>query len=98
MRNISCAVFAILLTGPAALCQELLRQEPKLNHLLYTSPRRTFTCEIPKEWQSFEEETAQGSAVHISTSARNSSTCSAPSRCWDTSKASAMWTPRRYIL
>src|SRR5262245_57917672 len=65
MRNISRAVLAILLTGPSALCQELLRQEPKLNHLFYSSPRRTFTCEIPKEWQSFEEETAQGSAVHF---------------------------------
>jgi len=61
----SAALLAFMLAAPMAFSQEILPQEPKLNHLLYTSPRRIFSCEVPKGWQAFEEEALQGSSAHF---------------------------------
>lgn len=65
MRNIKYALFSLMLMAPMAFSQETLPQEPKLNRLLYTSPRRTFSCEVPKGWQAFEEDALHGSSVHF---------------------------------
>lgn len=65
MRNIRYALLILALAAPQAFSQEFVQPEPAPNHILYTSTRRTFSCEVPKNWQAFEEETMTGSAAHF---------------------------------
>ncbi len=54
---------ALLLCAAPLMAQEAEESQGKTH--LYTPPSRMFSCEMPRSWQSFEEEDALGSVARL---------------------------------
>lgn len=62
MNRLVLALLVGTLGGPAS-AQIFATSKP--THYTYTPPHGSFSCEVPVGWQSFEEETMQGTSVHF---------------------------------